>query len=76
MSKKIYLVGKKVDGEITMVPNRAYPTFESAKKSIYDLKPDDRQLEETELKNEFRVLDAQGNYIHTLAIRDVWMAEK
>lgn len=76
MSKKIYLVGKKVDGDITMVPNRAYPTFESAKKSIYDLKPADRQLEETELKNEFRLLDAQGNYIHTIAIRDMWMAEE
>lgn len=76
MSKKIYLVGKKVDGDITMVPFRAYSTFESAKKSVYDHKPDDRRLEETELKNEFRVLDAQGNYIHTIAIRDVWMAEK
>ena len=76
MEKKIYLVGKKIDGDITMVPFRAYPTFESAKKSIYDLKHYDRRLEETELRNEFRVLDAQGNYIHTLAIRDVWLAEK
>ncbi len=76
MSKKIYFVGKKVDGDITMVPFRAYPTFESAMKSIYEHKPDDRRLEQTELKNEFRVLDAQGNYIHTIAICDVWMAEK
>ena len=76
MAKKIYLVGKKMDDGVCMVPTQAFPSFESAKKSIYDHKPDDRRLEETELKNEFRVLDAQGNYIHTIAIRDVWMAEK
>lgn len=76
MSKKIYLVGKKVDDGISMVPIRAYPTFESAKKSIYDHKPADRRLEETVLKNEFSVLDAQGNYLHTLAIRDMWVEEK
>lgn len=76
MSKKIYLVGKKVDGEICMVPNRAFPTFESAKKHLLNHKPSDRQIEETELKNEFRVLDQFGNYIHTIIIRDVWMAEE
>lgn len=76
MSKKIYLVGKKVDGEIAMVPNRAFPTFESAKKHLLKHVPSDRQIEETELKNEFRLLDRFGNYIHTITIRDVWLAEE
>ena len=75
-NRKIYLVGKKVEGdEIQMGPYRAYPTFESAKRSIMERLPHDRRLGATELKNEFRVLDEQGNYIHTIAIRDLWMSE-
>lgn len=76
MAKKIYLVGKKVDDEINIVPNRAFPTFESAKKHLLKHVPSDRQIEETGLKNEFRVLDQFGNYIHTIIIRDVWLAEE
>lgn len=76
MSKKIYIVGKKVDGEINIVPIRAFHTFESAKKFLMEHIPDDRKLEETDLKNEFRVLDADGNYLQTTVIRDVWMVEK
>lgn len=74
--QKIYLVGKKVDGEITMVPIRAFHTFESAKKHLLKHVPSDRQIVETELKNEFRVLDQFGNYIHTITIRDMWLAEE
>lgn len=76
MSKKIYIVGKKVDGEINIVPIRAFHTFESAKKQLLKHLPSDRQIEETELKNEFRVLDRFGNYIHTITIRDMWLAEE
>lgn len=77
MAKKIYLVGKKVEGdEIQMVPYRAYPTFESAKRSVLNHTPEDRRLVATEMKNEFKVTDADGNYIHTIAIRDIWLDDK
>lgn len=75
MSKKIYLVGKKVDGDITIVPYRAFYTFESAKKHLLSNVPSDRKIEPTELRNEFRVLDENGNYIQTTAIRDIWVEE-
>lgn len=75
MRKKIYLVGKKMDDGVCMVPTQAFPSFESAKRYLLEHVPGDRRLEPTELKNEFRVLDAQGNYLQTTIIRDVWMNE-
>lgn len=76
MCKKIYLVGKKVDDGVCMVPTHAFYTFESAKRFLTEHVPDDRKLEETDLKNEFRVLDADGNYLQTTVIRDVFLIEK
>ena len=76
MSKKIYLVGKKVDGGVCMVPTQAFPSFESAKKYLLEHKPYDRRIEATDVRNEFRITDTNGNYLQTTVIRDVWMNEE
>lgn len=73
--KKVYVIIIKETGELTS-RLEAYESFEKAKKDIYEALKEhshERELRETELKNEFEVWDKQGNRIHTLQIVDLWV---
>lgn len=75
MARKIYIIGRKEDDGISMVPTQAFSSFESAKENLMDMKPYNRQIEPTELRNEFRILDADGKYLQTTVIRDIVLNE-
>lgn len=75
MRNKIYIVGKKMDDGLCMVPTQAFTTFEGARKHLFEHVPFRRRLEVTDRRNEFRVTDNNGKYIQTVIIRDLWVNE-
>lgn len=73
MDKKVYVITIKESGKLTSY-YEAYDTFDKAVKRLKTTcKKFDRQLRETELRNEFRVYTSAGDFIHTLKIVDLWL---
>ena len=74
MAKKIFIIAVKETNLLCSI-YEAYDSFEKAKKSIYDSakKFPDRKILETNLKNEFDIVDSNCIHIHTLKIIDLWL---
>jgi hypothetical protein len=73
MTEKVYLITVKETEKLASF-YEAYDLFDKAEKQIRkESKEWNRQIRETELKNEFKVYTNAGDYIHTLRIVDVWV---
>ena len=74
MAKKIYIIAIK-ENNLLCSTYEAYDSFEKAKKSIFDSanKFPDRKVMETNLKNQFEIVDCDCIHIHTLKIIDLWL---
>ena len=74
MDKKIFIIAVK-ESRLLCSTFEAYDSFEKAKKSIYDSAKNypDRKVMETNLKNEFDIIDKDCIHVHTLRIVDLWL---
>lgn len=74
MAKKIFIIAIK-ESNLLCSTYEAYDSFEKAKKSIYDSAKNfpNRQVLETNLKNQFEIVDCDCIHIHTLKIIDLWL---
>ena len=73
MNKKVFLVTIKETGKLASF-YEAYDSFEKAVKKLHkESKEWNRQIRETDLRNEFKVYTNAGDYVHTLRIIDVWV---
>lgn len=70
---KVFISTIKETGKLASI----YEVFDSFEKAVKQLKKGaqecNRQLRETDLRNEFRVYTAEGAFIHTIRIIDVWV---
>jgi hypothetical protein len=73
MAQKIYLITIKESEKLASF----YEAYDSFEKAVSHIKNGselfNRHLEETELKNEFKVVTNSGDFLHTLRIIDVWL---
>jgi hypothetical protein len=70
---KVYLVTIKENGKLASF-YEAYDSFDKAVNKLRkECKEWNRQIRETEMKNEFKVYTNAGDYVHTLRIVDVWV---
>lgn len=74
MDKKVYIIAIK-ESNLLCSTFEAYDSFEKAKKHIFESskKYPDRKVLETNMKNEFDIVDKDCIYIHTLKIIDLWL---
>lgn len=77
MDKKVYIIAIK-ESRLLCSTFECYGSFELAKQSIYKSAKDfpDRKVVETNLKNEFDIVDKNCLHVHTLKIIDLWLREK
>ena len=70
---KVYLVTIKENGKLASF----YEAYDSFDKAVNNLRKKckewNRQIRETEMKNEFKVYTNAGDFVHTLRIVDVWV---
>jgi len=71
--EKVYLVTIKENGKLASF-YEAYDSFDKAVNKLRnECKEWNRQIRETERKNEFKVYTNAGDFVHTLRIVDVWV---
>ena len=77
MDKKVYIIAIK-ESNLLCSTFECYDSFELAKKSIYRAAKNysDRKVLETNVKNEFDIVDKDLIYVHTLKIVDLWLRTK
>jgi hypothetical protein len=77
MDKKVYIIAIK-ESNLLCSTFECYDSFELAKKSIYRAAKNypDRKVLETNMKNEFDIVDKDCIHIHTLKIIDLWLRTK
>ena len=70
---KVFISTIKETGKLTSI----YEVFDSFEKAVKSLKNGAKQcnriIRETDLRNEFRIYTAEGDFIHTILIIDVWV---
>jgi hypothetical protein len=74
MDKKVFIIAVK-ETNLLCSTFECYDSFEKAKQSIYRSAKNfpDRKVLETNLKNEFEIVDKDCIHIHTLKIIDLWL---
>ncbi len=77
MDKKVYIIAIKESNLLCSI-FECYDSFELAKESIYRAAKNypDRKVLETNIKNEFDIVDKDLIYVHTLKIVDLWLRTK
>jgi hypothetical protein len=77
MDKKVYIIAIK-ENDLLCSLFECYDSFELAKKSIYRSAKNypNRKVLETNMKNEFDIVDNDCIHIHTLKIIDLWLRTK
>ena len=77
MDKKVYIIAIK-ESKLLCSTFECYESFELAKKSIYNSAKNfpNRKILETNLKNEFDIVDNNCVHVHTLKIIDLWLRTK
>lgn len=75
--KKVYVIAIK-ESELLCSTFECYDSFELAKGSIYkSVKAfPNRKILETNLRNEFDIVDNNCVHVHTLKIIDLWLRTK
>ncbi|GEM_PF-3663254 len=70
---KVFISTIKETGKLASI----YEVFDSFEKAVKSLKNGAEQcsriIRETDMRNEFRVYTAEGAFIHTIRIIDVWV---
>lgn len=70
---KVFISTIKETGKLASL----YEVFDSFLKAVNSMKNGAKQcnriIRETDMRNEFRVYTAEGDFIHTIRIIDVWV---
>lgn len=77
MDKKVFIIAVKENSLLCSL-FECYDSFELAKKSIYRAAKNypNRKVLETNMKNEFDIVDNECIHVQTLKIIDLWLRTK
>lgn len=77
MDKKVFIIAIK-ENNLLCSTFECYDSFELAKESIYRSAKNfpGRKVRETNMKNEFDIVDKDLIHVHTLKIIDLWLRMK